>query len=138
MATIDPISIKGLRDLQSALKALDGEAQKELRLALNEVAQTVAKGAGRRVPTRSGRAQRSLKVGSSQREAKVKAGGNAAPYYPWLDFGGRVGRNKSVERRFITQGRYIYPTYFANRDSITRALEKQLTDLIKRHGLEVD
>ncbi len=136
MATIAPIHIAGLRDLQAALKQLDGESQKLLRVTLNDAAETVAAGARRRVPTRTGKAKASIRVASSQREAKVKAGGTKAPYYPWLDYGGKTGIKRSVHRPFVTGGRYIYPTYHSNRDSIRRALSESIGKLIRQAGLD--
>lgn len=136
MPTVDPIRITGLRDLQAAMKALDGESQKLLRTTLNEVAETVAAGARRRVPVRTGRARASVKASSSQREARVKGGGAKAAYYPWLEFGGKVGRKHSVRRPFVNGGRYIYPTYAANQDGITAGLDAAVGKLIDQVGLD--
>jgi hypothetical protein len=133
-----PIAVEGMKDLQRALKDLDGESQKEIRVALNEVAATVAQGASRRVPVRSGRARGSLKAMSSQRETRISAGGRKAPYYGWLDFGGRIGRDKATVRPFVPAGRYIWPAVAANRDGIAKAIEEALTDLARRKGFEVD
>jgi len=130
-----PIAVKGMVELQRALKALDGESQKEIRVALNRVADTVAQGAARRVPVRTGKARSSLRARSSQRETKVGAGGRKAPYYAWLDFGGRIGRDKSVRRRVVPGGRYLYPTLSANRDSLAKAIAQALQDLAERKGL---
>ena len=136
--TVDPIKIGGLRDFQRALKLMDGESQKQLRVVLNSVAETVAAGARRRVPTKTGKAKASIKVASSQREARIKAGGPRASHYPWLDFGGRVGKGRSVLRPFVQRGRYLYPTYDASRPEIQAALEKALTDLARTAGVGVD
>lgn len=135
---IDPIKIKGLIEFQRALKAVEDGAQKQLRVVFNSVAETVAGGARRRVPTKSGKAKASVKVASSQREAIVKAGGARVAYYPWLDFGGRVGIHKSVSRPFVQGGRYLYPSYDASRASIGPALERGLVELVRDAGLEVD
>lgn len=135
---IDPIKVKGLIEFQRALKEMEDDAQKQLRVVFNSVAESVAGGARRRVPSRRGKARGSVKVASSQREAVVKAGGARVPWYPWLDFGGRVGINKSVSRPFVTGGRYLYPAYDANRASIGPALEKALEQLVRDSGLEVD
>lgn len=134
----DPIHITGLVELQRALKALDGESQKQLKVVLDQVATTVATGASRRVPRKTGRAAASLRAQSGQREAKVVGGSKKVPYYGWLDFGGRIGKDKSVKRPFVTGGRYMYPAYSANRDSIQRALEASLQQLVRDAGLEVD
>ena len=141
--TVDPIRIEGLREFQRALKQMDGESQKKLKVVLDTAARTVSMGAGRRVPTRTGRASASLRAQSSQREAKVVGGSKKVPYYGWLDFGGRVGRGRtgpnsgSVRRPFIKTGRYMYPAYAANRDSIQKALENGLVELVHEAGLEV-
>lgn len=143
MATVDPIKIIGLREFQTALKEMGDDLPRRIRVALNSVAETVLGGARRRVPSRTGRARASLKVSSSQREARIKGGAARVPYYGWLDFGGRVGRGRtgpntgSVRRPFIQSGRYMYPAYSANRDSIHKALEQVLVDLAEDAGLEV-
>lgn len=156
MTLIRPIAVEGMKDLQKALKEMDGESQKEIRVALNAVAATVAQGAARRVPVKTGRARASLREFSSQRETRIAAGGRKAPYYGWLDFGGTVGKGRtpggfkkkaggatggtagSIHRPWFEGGRYIYPTIAANRDSLAKAVHKQLMDLAKSKGLTVD
>jgi hypothetical protein len=137
MATIAPIRITGLREIQAALRQLDGESQKQLRVVLNSAAQAVVGGASRRVPTKTGAARQSIRAASGQREAKVSGGSKKVPYYGWLDFGGKVGRARSVSRPFLQSGRYIYPAYDANKDSIGKALSQALVDLCRNVGLEV-
>lgn len=137
MTLVKPIAVTGMKELRKALKDMDGESQKEIRVALNRVADTVAQGAARRVPVRSGKARATLRAMSSQTETRISAGGRKAPYYGWLDFGGRIGRNKSQLRPFFEGGRYIYPTIAANRDSLAKAVDKQLKDLARSKGLEV-
>lgn len=136
MSVIEPIKITGLRDFQRALKTMDGESQKQLRVVLNEAATTVAKGASRRVPRRTGRAAASLRAMSSQREARVMGGSKKAPYYGWLDFGGRIGRDRATRRPFVAGGRYMYPAFSANRDSIYKALQASLSALARNAGLD--
>jgi hypothetical protein len=133
---VQPLRVTGLREVQKALKDLDGESQKELRLALNEAAQVVVNVAQRRVPVRSGAARSSIRATSGQRESRVSAGGKKAPYFPWLDYGGKVGRGRSVTRPFLKGGRYIYPAYAAQHDNVTRLIEKRLTDLLAKKGIE--
>lgn len=136
LSAIEPIKITGLRDFQAALKRMDGESQKQLRVVLNSAASTVAAGASRRVPRKTGRAAASLRAQSSQREAKVVGGSKKAPYYGWLDFGGRIGRDKATRRPFVQSGRYMYPTFSASRDSIYSALQRSLMELAVNAGLE--
>lgn len=153
---MEPIHVGGLRDFQAALKRMDGQTQKQLRVVFNDVAEELAGDARRKVPRRSGRAAGSMKARSGQREARIVAGGRKAPYYPWLDFGGTVGRGRtgrggvasaagrsdagtagSVKRRFLTDGRYLYPTWRSQRAHIQKRLEESIVDLAQRVGLKV-
>lgn len=131
------IEIKGIKEFQAALRAMDRDLPKQLRVAFNAAAELVVGYARPRVPSRSGRARGSIRVRSSQREARVAAGGARVPYYPWLDFGGRVGPGRSVRRPFLTEGRYVYPGLRANRDEIQAEMERALTELARGAGLEV-
>lgn len=138
MSAVNPIRIQGLKEFQRALKDMDGESQKLLRVVLNDVARTVATGAGRRVPRQTGRAAASLREQSSQREARVVGGSRKVPYYGWLDFGGRVGRDRAVRRPFIKAGRYMYPTLGANKESLGKALQHGLAQLARDAGVGLE
>lgn len=131
------ITITGIREFQKALRSMDANLPKQLRLALNKASDLVITKARPLVPTRSGRAANSLKVRSSQREARIAAGGSRAPYYPWLDFGGKVGRKNSVDRKFFKEGRYIYPTLRKNRDEVVGIMQIAIADLARDAGLDV-
>lgn len=131
------IQIGGLRELQRALKEMDATLPRGIRVALNKSSQLVIDYAAPKVPKKTGKARASLKVRSSQRAARVAAGGTRAPWFPWLDFGGAVGRNDSTKREFIKTGRYIYPGLDANRDEITEVMVEALTELATNAGLEV-
>lgn len=137
MPTIEPIRITGLKELQAALKRMDGESQKKLRLVQNEAADIIVQSAKRKVPRKSGKAAASIKAQSSQREGKVIAGGRKAPYYAWLDFGGSAGPYKSIKRPYRQGGRYLYPSFGENRAEIMEALARGLKQLIEESGLEV-
>lgn len=140
MASIVPsnaIKVHGLRELQASLKAIDGESQKEIRTALNEALDDVVGKIRPKIPVETGAARSSLKAQSGQREARIKAGGARVPYVPWLEFGGRVGRKRSIQRRFISQGRYIYPTYSRNHDLVVQSVADAVFGLIEKHGLDV-
>jgi HK97 gp10 family phage protein len=137
MATGARIEVKGLKEFQKALRDMDSDLPKQLRIALNQASQLVVDKAKTDIPTRSGAARSSLKARSGQREARVAAGGRKAPYYPWLDFGGRVGRNRSVHRAYYKEGRYIYPALRQNREEIITVMTTAVADLARRAGLDV-
>jgi len=132
----DPVKIEGLREFQASLRRMDRGLPKQIRVVLNDAVNVVVDGARPKIPRRSGRAAASLRAQSSQREARVVAGGAKAPYYAWLDFGGRVGRAKSVRRPFLKDGRFIYPTYRDRRAEFTRMMEAGLKDLVTSSGLD--
>lgn len=136
----DAIKVEGLKEFGRRLKAVDKELPKMVRLALNEAANTVVDEAVPNIPRRSGRAARAVKARSTRTMARVAGGSARAAYYPWLDFGGRVGRNNSVERPFKPKGRYLYPAYFKLRDSgeFEEALSESLEDVARRAGIELD
>ncbi len=137
MAAIEPIKVEGLAEFSKNLRKLDADLPKALRLAHNEAGQLIVDYARPRVPRRSGRAAGTLKTRSTRTETRVQGGSKRASYYPWLDFGGRVGPKKSVRRPFISGGRYLYPALGANYDEFTKLLEDKLIDVARQAGIEV-
>lgn len=133
------IQVSGLKEFNKALKQLDSELPKAVRLAMNEAAELVVQEARPGVPSRTGKAAKSIRAQSTRTAVRVGAGGARAPYYPWLDFGGRVGRRKATQRPFSPDGRYLYPAYFRLRDSgvFVDAMSAALAEVAKSAGLEV-
>lgn len=118
----DTVHVRGLREGVKALRDVDREIGPEIRKAFNDVANIVVDTARPLIPSGpTGRARASLKASSSQRAVTIAYGGNKAPYAPWLDYGGKVGKGKSIVRRFIPSGRYIYPTLRRKRDDVEQA-----------------
>jgi hypothetical protein len=134
----DPIKIKGLREFQGNLRKMDRDLPKLLRLALNDAADVVVDAALPRIPRRTGRAAASLKAKSTQRVSRVAGGSTRAPYYAWLDFGGRVGRRQHTVRYFLKRGRYLYPAYDRSHDEVATVLKRRLIELATGAGLQVD
>jgi hypothetical protein len=134
----DAIAIDGLNQFVRNLKALDRDVPKALRVAFNAAADIVVQDARAGIPTRSGKAKGSVKARSTQTASRIVGGGNRAPYYPWLDFGGRVGRNRSVSRPFLKYGRYIYNSWYDNQPQYVKLLEAALIDAAHQAGIEVD
>lgn len=135
---IEPVQIEGLRDIVRALRQVDADLPKALRLAANMAADIVVNEARRDVPTRTGRAKASIKAKSTRTAARVTSGGRRAPYMPFLDYGGRVGRNKSVRRPYISDGRYVYPAFRRKRAEFEAVLRDQLRSVVRGAGLEMD
>lgn len=134
---IDPIRIEGLREFKRDLAKLGKEHPKAMRLAANSAAELVVSAARPRVPRRSGRAAGSIKAASTATAARVQEGGSRAPYMPWLDFGGKVGPQRSVKRPFLKQGRYVWKAYADNDAKVADMLETELTKVARAAGLEI-
>jgi hypothetical protein len=134
------IRIDGLAEFARNLGKLDRELPKALRIAMNQAADLVVADARPNVPKRTGRAAKTIRAASTRTAVRVTEGGKRAPYMPWLDYGGKVGRNKSVRRPFIKEGRYLYPAYFRLRDSgkIQEVLAGALIDVAAQAGVVVD
>lgn len=137
MSTVDPIRVEGLTRFKNALRALGPDAAKALRVALNKAVEAIADDARRKVPTRTGKARASIRAASSQTAARVQAGGRKAPYFPWLDFGGRVGIRRSVKRSWRPEGRYLYVAYKQNRDDLVIGIEHAVSAAARDAGLTV-
>ena len=109
------IKVDGLKAFAASVRKLDKEAAKGLKPALNECSTFLIAKTRPKIPTRTGR---------------------AAPYYPWLDFGGRTGRKKSVVRPFIKEGRYLYPTLGEHQAEFDKIMQRNLTKVAESAGLE--
>jgi hypothetical protein len=131
------LAVAGLSDMRRGLKGMDKDLPKTMRPALNSVAQVVVDAAKPKVPSKTGAARGSLKAASSQTQSRISAGGRAAPYYPWLDFGGSVGRKKATKRDFYKSGRYIFPTVAEKQDAIQAAMFKAIQQLASANGIDV-
>jgi len=134
----DAIRVDGLAQFSRNLRKLNADLPKALRIALNDAANVVVDYARPRVPRRTGRAQSTIKARSTRTAVRVVAGGRRAPYFPWLDFGGRVGRRKSVRRAFYAEGRYLWVGLRVKRPEFEAALTKALLDAARSAGVEVE
>lgn len=134
----DAIKVEGLNQLVRSMRKVDSEIPKTLRLAFNEAAGFIVDEARPRVPTRTGRAKASIKARSVGSAVRVVEGGNRAPYMPWLDFGGRTGRNRSVVRPFFKEGRYVWWAFKHRRKDVLEAAEDAIRTAAESAGLEVE
>jgi len=136
----EAIRVEGLRQFSRNLRRMDKNLPKALRLAGNAAADIVVAEAKPRVPTGpgiGGHAKSSIKAASTRTQARISAGGKKYPYYPWLDFGGAVGRNRSVRRPFLKSGRYIWKAYDDRQGDVARTLSNELDRVARSAGIEV-
>lgn len=142
------VQVRGLKEVQKALKAIDKDLPKGLRTEFLVVARAVVGTAQGNAPRVSGRAAGSIRPRAAQTGAGIAFGGNAAPYFPWLDFGGTTGKGHrpgvpksgSVEREWKGnpggEGRYVYPAIRAHEDDIIEAAGDVPVNLARKNGLE--
>ncbi len=138
MAGREAVRVDGLDQFRRALKALDGNLGKGLRVALNTASTFIITEARPLIPVLSGKAAKSLKARSSQNTVRIAVGGKAAPYYPWLDYGGAVGVAGSIKRPFIGEGRYLYPTLGKNRAQFEKILTDALAEVARSAGIDME
>lgn len=133
------VKVKGLREFSRAVAAADKGLKKEIRLALNEAADLVVSESKPVFPVLTGRAANTIRAASTQKASRVRLGGAKAPYGPWLEFGGKVGKSNSIQRRYVREGRYVYEKYRRLRDSgeFQQAMTGALVELGDKAGLEV-
>lgn len=145
----DPIKVVGIIDLNKALKATADGAPKEMQQGLKEIAAVIARATASKVPARTGRAASSYKPRATQTGAGIAFGGKAAPWTPWLEFGGSVGPGhvagvpfsgairRPWEGRPVGDGRYLYPTISEHHDETNEKVLDLMAKLAERHGLDV-
>lgn len=137
MANKYGLKIDGLEEWQGAIRALQSKMPKAVTAAFNAGADVVVNAAQADVPRRSGKAARSIRAKSSPAGMSIVAGGRDAEYFPWLDYGGRVGRKKKTKRQFFREGRYIWPNLRAKLPAVRAAVVKALGEAARAEGLEV-
>jgi hypothetical protein len=160
------LEMKGLRELLAAMRKVAPEAKREFQNELKTIGKMVAADAAADMPRQRGKARRSVKVKVVARRGfegvQISEGGAVAPYTPWLDFGGTVGRGRrstarvtfhgrgrvtvqrggsrgsgSVVRPYIKDGRYLYPAYFRRYDDMVTATLDAVHRAATAAGLEV-
>lgn len=130
------VEVQGLREFSKALKSLDRELPIELRKGMNSIAKVVADSARTQVPKRSGKLANSIRPSSTQRVGKVTMGNAKVPYAGFIEYGGAVGRKKSVKRAFKKDGRYLRPAYEANRERVQAEMVELVDRTIRKAGLD--
>lgn len=123
--------------LLDAISKMSRDTAAMVDLVTDEIAQLVAATARPKVPVLSGLAAGSIKVGHARGSAYVEGGGPGVEYYPWLDFGGNIGKDRSVNRPFSREGRYIFPAYSEVLGKIDKLMGDALVDLADAAGIEV-
>lgn len=126
------VEASGLREFRKALRAADAQLPRELRKALNGIGQAIVNEAVPKMPKKSGKLRASVRARSTQTEGRVIVGKANVPYAGFIEFGGAVGRNRSVKRTFVKEGRYLYPAYQRRLPEVRRLTEQVVNELAQR------
>jgi hypothetical protein len=131
--------VQGLAELNLALSRIEPQLRKNLNKRMRKIAADVRDAVRAEMPSRSGRARRSVRAGVSYTGAYVVSGKKEVPYVPWLDFGGTlkpVGGRKGEQRRPVIQGgRYLYPTIERRAPQTREAARQAIEDTKAELGL---
>lgn len=130
------ISVSNLDEVRRGLRKAGDGLDKDLGKAGKAAADIVAQAAKAKVPVVTGRAKSTLRAAVVRGGGGVRFGGAKAPYAAWLDYGGRVGRNKSVVRPFKREGRIVYPTLAERRQEVIEKYEELVKDVLRRANLK--
>lgn len=137
----EAIRIEGLREFTRSLKQIDGDLPKAVRLAANRAASIVVDDAKPKVPvgpSAGGHVRNTLKAKSTRTAVRVSGGSKRNPYYGWLDFGGKVGKNRSVSRPFLKSGRFLWASWSDRSDDVIKEFESALVEVVESAGLDVE
>jgi hypothetical protein len=137
------VEFRGIKELVAGFRAIDANLPKAMRGEFLVVAGQIAGVVAGVFPHgATGRAAGSVKPRAGVKGAGIAIGGAAAPYAPWLDYGGTVGKGHrpgvggsgSVKRPFLREGRYLYPTIVAQHDVIAAAAGDAIVKVAKAAG----
>lgn len=143
MADVE-VKVTGLNELGRAFKQIDTQLPGALKEGFTKIAESVATDVRAKVAHKSGRAAGSVTARGKQRGAAIAVGGSRAPYYPWLDFGGSVGRGHkpgvggsgAIKRDMVPDGRYLYPTIAEHNKQIKNEVDQLLERLARQAGFD--
>lgn len=100
------VQVRGLDGFMHEASIAEDRLTDDIPALLKELASETADDA-------RSRARRGKKTGRSMNSIRalgpVVRAGDDVPWYGFADFGGRVGRNRSIYRTYIKGGRWLYP-----------------------------
>ncbi len=134
------VKVTGLREVNSALKEVDAGLPKAMQREFKAIAEVVATAARGKEPRRTGRAAGSISARATQRGAGIAFSDSdgSVPYFPWLNFGGGVGRKHSIQRSVVTPDRYIYTSIAAAKDETQRAVDDAVKRVAGQAGFDTE
>ena len=141
--TAGGVKVVGLTELRKACAIMGEDMPLYLREELKKLAEVVAVKARAKVPVIEGTAKGSIRTVMAGAGVAVRGGSAKAPYYGWLDFGGRIRHmgpshahtmNHYLFRPYIKTGRYLYPAADESAVEMAPMVEAMLDRLAVKAG----
>lgn len=132
------VQVEGLGEFRKALRDADRALGTALRKGLNEAGDVIVHDVRPDLPHKTGRLAASLRAQSTQREGRVVLGSARVPYAGFVEFGGRIvqhSQRRIIERPFVPQGRWLFPSAAKNRARIIDVLGGKVDELARKAGL---
>lgn len=139
-AKSEGVNVEGLAELRKALKAVSGDAAKELSAAGKDVAQFVAedaRGAAAGLGGVAAKVAPSIRAAAAAGGGAISLGGAAYPMAAGAEFGGQ-GRptTQQFKPHLGRTGYVVYPTIRRDADRIEEAYSEKLDDLMRKYDLQ--
>ena len=125
------IHVVGLKQLRSALRAIDTSLPREINAALREAVQPIATDARASAPHLTGALARSVRAGATARGAFISA---RAPHAAIHEFGGTIHFLTRRAQIRIRPQPYIRPAIDAGTDNAIDRIGDHVDALTQRHG----
>ena len=122
------VRVENLDAIRRAFRSVDKGAVKEVQAVTKKAAEIVAVEARVRAPRLSGALAGSIKATTSGHKGIVRS---RLPYAAVHEWGGRVGRNKSV---YIKGRHYTTGALEAKQGEVQRELADGFDDVLRRNG----
>ena len=120
------VKARGLDGFRHDLEVAEDRLVEGVRSLMSELADEVTDDARRRA--RSGKLT-GASMNSIRSAGPVVRAGDGVPWYGFADFGGKVGKKRSISRRYIKGGRWLFP---AVRDvGVVKEAEKMVDQATK-------
>jgi HK97 gp10 family phage protein len=125
------VHVVGLRELRSALRAIDTTLPREINAALREAVQPIASDARSSAPHLTGALARSVRAGATARGAFIGARAQHAGIH---EFGGTIRFLTRRAQIRIRPQPYIRPAVEAGTDDAIERIGDHVDALTQRHG----
>jgi phage gpG-like protein len=125
------VEVKGLRELRSALKAIDPALPRAINSALREAVQPIATDARSEAPYRRGALRSSVRAGATAKGAFI---GARAAYAGVHEYGGTIRFLTRAGEIHIAAQPYLRPSIERGADGAIDRVGDAIDDLTARHG----